>query len=368
MELTPLRAAGLVAAVVFAALTLRAYRQGKFGNGDLLLRLVVFVLPLRHPRGRSGDPPVGLRRALVPPGRRAPDPGRHGAGGRHPLPVRVHARRPRGAVAARPHPPHREPRARAVPRDRAAGAVRRRRRRGHPGLQRGATTSPTCSAPSRRRCAATSCMRSSSTTARPTTRPTARALRAPPAVTAAAEPRPGGGAPHRLPARARDRRRDRRHDGRRRPAPALGAVAARRADRRGRGRRGRRLSRARRRRPVARRARDGHQALRPPAVAPHLEQGHRPGVRLPGGAHVEPARPRVPPGPVPQLRVHRRGVEEAPAHDRGAGHRHEPALGAVEEAAPLPLRHGLRQRARCAPGSANRTRTRPRCAPGPRRV
>ena len=46
MELTPLRAAGLIAAVVFAALTLRAYRQGKFGNGDLMLRLVVFVLPL----------------------------------------------------------------------------------------------------------------------------------------------------------------------------------------------------------------------------------------------------------------------------------------------------------------------------------
>jgi len=46
VELKPLRAAGLIAAVVFAALTLRAYRQGKFGNGDLMLRLVVFVLPL----------------------------------------------------------------------------------------------------------------------------------------------------------------------------------------------------------------------------------------------------------------------------------------------------------------------------------
>ena len=46
MELTPLRTAGLIAAIVFAALTLRAYRQGKFGNGDLMLRLTVFVLPL----------------------------------------------------------------------------------------------------------------------------------------------------------------------------------------------------------------------------------------------------------------------------------------------------------------------------------
>jgi len=46
VDLTPLRTAGLIAAVVFAALTLRAYRQGKFGNGDLMLRLVVFVLPL----------------------------------------------------------------------------------------------------------------------------------------------------------------------------------------------------------------------------------------------------------------------------------------------------------------------------------
>ena len=46
MELTPLRAAGLIAALVFAARHLWAYRRGKIGNGDLLLRLVVFVLPL----------------------------------------------------------------------------------------------------------------------------------------------------------------------------------------------------------------------------------------------------------------------------------------------------------------------------------
>jgi hypothetical protein len=43
---TPLRWAGLLAAIAFAVLTVRAYRQGKLGNGDLLVRLVVFVLPL----------------------------------------------------------------------------------------------------------------------------------------------------------------------------------------------------------------------------------------------------------------------------------------------------------------------------------
>src|SRR6476646_6887190 len=46
MPLTPLRTAGLVVAVVFAALSIRSYRQGKIGNGDLLVRFVVFVLPL----------------------------------------------------------------------------------------------------------------------------------------------------------------------------------------------------------------------------------------------------------------------------------------------------------------------------------
>ncbi len=46
MPLTPLRTAGLIAALAFLALTLRAYRGRRIGNGDLLLRLVVFVLPL----------------------------------------------------------------------------------------------------------------------------------------------------------------------------------------------------------------------------------------------------------------------------------------------------------------------------------
>ena len=46
MPLTPLRTAGLVVAILFAALTIRGYRQGKLGNGDLLVRFLVFVLPL----------------------------------------------------------------------------------------------------------------------------------------------------------------------------------------------------------------------------------------------------------------------------------------------------------------------------------
>jgi hypothetical protein len=43
---TPLRWTGLAAALVFAGLTINAYRRGKIGNGDLLLRLAVFTAPL----------------------------------------------------------------------------------------------------------------------------------------------------------------------------------------------------------------------------------------------------------------------------------------------------------------------------------
>jgi hypothetical protein len=46
MELTPLRAAGLLAAFAFAVVSIWAYRRGRIGNGDLILRLCVFVLPL----------------------------------------------------------------------------------------------------------------------------------------------------------------------------------------------------------------------------------------------------------------------------------------------------------------------------------
>src|SRR5215210_3677974 len=46
MELTPLRGAGLAAALAFAAVSVWLYRRGRIGNGDLLLRVLVFVLPL----------------------------------------------------------------------------------------------------------------------------------------------------------------------------------------------------------------------------------------------------------------------------------------------------------------------------------
>ena len=46
MDLTPLRTAGLIAALIFAVAALVSYRRGRLGNGDLLLRLLVFVVPL----------------------------------------------------------------------------------------------------------------------------------------------------------------------------------------------------------------------------------------------------------------------------------------------------------------------------------
>jgi hypothetical protein len=46
MTLTPLRLAGLFAAVAFALVSIWAYRRDRIGNGDLLLRFLVFVLPL----------------------------------------------------------------------------------------------------------------------------------------------------------------------------------------------------------------------------------------------------------------------------------------------------------------------------------
>jgi hypothetical protein len=46
MDLTPLRAAGLLAGVGFAVVSIWAYRRGRIGNGDLLVRLLVFAVPL----------------------------------------------------------------------------------------------------------------------------------------------------------------------------------------------------------------------------------------------------------------------------------------------------------------------------------
>jgi hypothetical protein len=44
--LTPLRTVGLLAALAFAIATIWAYRRGRIGNGDLIVRLLVFVVPL----------------------------------------------------------------------------------------------------------------------------------------------------------------------------------------------------------------------------------------------------------------------------------------------------------------------------------
>jgi hypothetical protein len=46
MELTPLRGAGLAAALAFAVVSFWLYRRGRIGNGDLLLRFGFFVVPL----------------------------------------------------------------------------------------------------------------------------------------------------------------------------------------------------------------------------------------------------------------------------------------------------------------------------------
>jgi hypothetical protein len=46
VDITPLRAAGLFAALAFAIVSLWAYRRARIGNGELLLRILVFVLPL----------------------------------------------------------------------------------------------------------------------------------------------------------------------------------------------------------------------------------------------------------------------------------------------------------------------------------
>jgi hypothetical protein len=46
MPLTPLRTAGLIAALIFAIASIWAFRRGRIGNGELLLRLLVFVVPL----------------------------------------------------------------------------------------------------------------------------------------------------------------------------------------------------------------------------------------------------------------------------------------------------------------------------------
>ena len=255
---------GLVAALVFAALTINAYRQGKFGNGDLLAA-AGRVRRCRSSSSRSSRRSLQwvLRRALVPQGRRAPHPGRDRARGRHPVPVRVRARRPRREVAPRPHPADREPRARAVPGHGPARAVRRRRRGGHPGLQRGREHRPRARRRSRRRCAATPLHAivvddgSADDTTERARAAGAAAVRLPLNRGQGAALRTG----YRLAlATGAEIVVTMDADGQHQPSELSRLVAA---DRRGRGRRRRRLARAGRRRPLARRPRDGHQALRP---------------------------------------------------------------------------------------------------------
>ena len=77
MPLTPLRTAGLLVALVFAVLTIRSYRNGRIGNGDLMLRIVVFVLPLLVLSVDAERDRLGLRRVLVQARRRPPGAGRH---------------------------------------------------------------------------------------------------------------------------------------------------------------------------------------------------------------------------------------------------------------------------------------------------
>jgi hypothetical protein len=43
---TPLRDTALIVAIAFAVLTVNAYRKGTIGNGDLMVRLGVFVIPM----------------------------------------------------------------------------------------------------------------------------------------------------------------------------------------------------------------------------------------------------------------------------------------------------------------------------------
>src|SRR5204863_6618327 len=88
------------------------------------------------------------------------------------------------------------------------------------------------------------------------------------------------------------------------------------------------------------------QAVRAAAVAADVEQGDGPGMRVPGDPDAVASRPRVPAGSVPQLRVHRRGFQEEAANDRGTRDHHPADLGREQEARALPLRDGLRQRAR----------------------
>ena len=102
---------------MFAGLSINAYRQGKIGNGDLLVRLVVFVLPLLVLLARAGGAAAGSFDELS-----FRKGGGHQIIGATVIAVGIlylfafalAGRDER--VAPRPHPPDREPRPGAVPR------------------------------------------------------------------------------------------------------------------------------------------------------------------------------------------------------------------------------------------------------------
>ncbi len=232
MELTPLRTAGLVAAVVFAALTLRAYRQGKFGNGDLMLRLVVFVLPLVI----LGADPAILQWVFDELSFR--QGGGHRILGATVLAVGIlylfaftlagRAERSRRDLTRLIENLALEQfRATGRPEQFAGGVavvIPAYNEADNIAHVIGALPATVCGY--ELHAIVVDDGSADDTTDR------ARAAGAAGGA-APAEPRPGRRAPDRLPARTGDGRRDRRDDGRRRPAPALGAVPARRANRRG---------------------------------------------------------------------------------------------------------------------------------------
>ena len=282
--LTPLRAAGLVAALIFAVAALVSYRRGRLGNGDLLLRLLVFVLPLLvvslEPASfnwvldqfsfRAGGGRRILGAAVIAVGilyafswliaareertrrdltrlienlaleqfRSTADLDQFTNAVAIVIPAYNEAENINAVLATLPDDVS----------GLAHGADRRRRRLGRrhgracPGGGRGRGAAP-------------------------------------------AQPRPGRGAPLRLPTRARHRRARRRDDGRRRTAPGERAPAPGRPDPRGEGRRRPRLAGARRRRPDASDAQGRHHRLLLAPVGADLEPHHRSVVRLPGHPH-----------------------------------------------------------------------------------
>ena len=263
VPLTPLRTAGLIVAIIFAALTIRSYRQGRIGNGDLLVRFLVFVLPLLVLSAVPGVIGWGFDEFSLQEGRRPP-----GSWARP-------CSRSASSTCSRTRCPAAQERSRRdLTRLIENLALEQFEPSGHPepfagGIAivipayneadninhvLGALPGRVCGLPLHAIVIDDGSSDGTTDAARDGRRG---------GGPAAAQPRPGRGAAHRLPAGAGHRRRDRRDDGRRRPAPALGAVAAGRPDRRRRGRRGGRLARAGRGRSQPRRPRAGHQASSP---------------------------------------------------------------------------------------------------------